>query len=167
MSSHEIPGRWFTLLVTAAVAVLLVFAHVSHVKAADIPLAGPKYHIEGAIGSCGSQSFGSVESRTLSVAPIAAAARDVLLVVNPSRSPITQVFASGLIPPTDGSCLTSTITTAIDGPFTVYWRVTGIVRDSPTLSVEGAQQILTAALLLFAVAWGIRVASRIGTQHHD
>lgn len=153
--------------VLAMILFALFSAVSSEAGAASPSVAGPKYHIEGAIGSCGSQSFGSIESRTLSVAPLAAAARDVMLVVNPTRAPITQSFPSGLIPPTDGTCLTSTLTTAVDGPFTVYWRVTGVVDSRYSLSVVDSQLIILAALLLWALAWGFRQAQRVGTQHHD
>lgn len=88
---------------------------------------------------------------------------------NPTPSWYTVAQSHTDMSSTIGDKVTITLFNPVGSTNTIYDLYTVRIGEpsSYDLSISGAQQILTAALLLFAIAWGVRAAARLGTHHHD
>lgn len=166
--------KFSTALATAhhligwSLLVLLVgIVFVSQAQAAEIPSSGLEYIIGASSTSCSSPPLVTLQTRVLSAPALAIPLINWYASFDPSFLPATVTAYSTTIIPTDGSCATATLTLTGAGSYTVYFKIISRVDDPHGLSIEGAQQIQTAVLLLFAIAWGVRAAARLGTHHHD
>lgn len=116
------------------------------VEAADLPDAGPVYVLEAFTTSCGVTRLFTMESRTLSSREMGPNISAWYLGNSYPRSRVGVNNFSHNELPTDGSCVTATVQSDIDGPFTVYMRPLSIVPES-----EQTTRYTTIALVLMFV----------------